>query len=462
MVDSGVPRSAPDGAFLGYIGSAIDITDHKYLEQEREEARAEAERQAEQLDRVFEQMADGVAVYDARGRLVRTNLAMRHILGLDAAPPTYYQMSLPERAGLYAVRDEQGRPVTREEGPLARALHGEALTEAGAWDVRMRTLDGREVELTVSAAPLRNSGGRLVGAVSIYRDRTERKRLEREREEARASELALREVTRHMEEFLATAAHDLRSPITGVVMGADLAQRRLQRLAEAVAPSPKSDRPAGLQDDVRAALSALEHASQAAQRLSRLIVRLFDVAEARTGKLEVRLAPCDLATLVREEVAAQRLSVPDRTIHLDLPANGAEPVLVVADGDRIGQVVANYLANALKYAPPDRPIVVSVEVGERQARVAVRDDGPGLPPEEQTRVWDLFHRAAGVAVQNGWGGSLGLGLYICKTIVELHPGGQVGVESEVGHGSTFWFSLPLATGDAAQDAADTQQRQPPS
>jgi signal transduction histidine kinase len=120
-------------------------------------------------------------------------------------------------------------------------------------------------------------------------------------------------------------------------------------------------------------------------------------------------------------------------------------VRVVAAADRIGQVLANYLTNALKYSADDRPVAVRLEVDEGQAVVSVRDEGPGLASEEQARVWKIYHRAPGVEVRSGAGGSLGLGLHICKQIVELHLGGRVGVEGAVAHGSTFWFSLPVAT-----------------
>jgi signal transduction histidine kinase len=118
-------------------------------------------------------------------------------------------------------------------------------------------------------------------------------------------------------------------------------------------------------------------------------------------------------------------------------------VPVVADAQRIGQVVTNYLTNALKYSPADRPIEVGLEVDAQQARVWVRDEGPGLPPEDQKHIWDRFYQAEGVAVQSGSGVGLGLGLHISRTIIGQHYG-QVGVQSAPGHGSTFWFTLPLA------------------
>jgi signal transduction histidine kinase len=118
-------------------------------------------------------------------------------------------------------------------------------------------------------------------------------------------------------------------------------------------------------------------------------------------------------------------------------------VPVVADAQRIGQVVTNYLTNALKYSPADHPVTVGLEVDDQQAQLWVRDQGPGLPPEELDHIWDRFYRVQGIEVQSGTGVQLGLGLHVCRIIIELHRG-QVGVQSTIGAGSTFWFSLPLA------------------
>jgi signal transduction histidine kinase len=173
---------------------------------------------------------------------------------------------------------------------------------------------------------------------------------------------------------------------------------------------------------------------------------LFDTAALRAGKLQLHRTRSDLAGLVREQVAALRVGAHDRTIRLHAPTTAAS-IMVEVDADRIGQVLTNYVTNALKYSPPDRPVDVSVAARGGWARVAVCDAGPGLPKEERTRVWELFHRMPGVTAQGGaQGGSLGLGLHIAKAIITAH-GGRVGVKSAVGHGSTFWFTLPLSSHD---------------
>ena len=113
----------------------------------------------------------------------------------------------------------------------------------------------------------------------------------------------------------------------------------------------------------------------------------------------------------------------------------------VADADRIGQALTNYLSNALKFSPVDQPIKINLEVSDAQARVSVQDRGSGISASEQSRIWERFQQGQRQPV--GSGGGLGLGLYITRAIIQQHQG-QVGVESHAGEGSTFWFTLPLA------------------
>ncbi len=297
----------------------------------------------------------------------------------------------------------------------------------------MQALDGRELEVSASVAPLRDQVGSVVGKVLIVSDRTERNRLAHDREEARASERAANEVAQRMDEFFALAAHDIRSPVTAVVGSVQLAERQANRLyatlntLESEAATP--------------VLTSLAAARTSVDRLVRITNLLFDMAQARFGKLEVQSVPCDLAAVVREQVTAQQSAVPDRII--DLQVCEQAPT-VLGDADRLGQVITNYVTNALKYSADDQPVEVRVQSVEGMAEVSVRDGGPGLPSEERARVWEPFHRVPGVEIRGRkhTSGSLGLGLYICKCLVELHHG-QVGVESEEGLGATFWFKLPL-------------------
>jgi PAS domain S-box-containing protein len=263
----------------------------------------------------------------------------------------------------------------------------------------------------------------------------EREHLLRQREEARANELAIREANRRMEAFLGIASHELKTPLTTIRLHLQLAERRLQRVvAQEEAPSPGV-----AQELARLRAQLLDTQGQWA-RLDRLVNDLLDVSRIQAGTLHLSLSLVDLTALVQGMVEEQRQVNPGRLVEWFPP--GAEPLLIWADAGRISQVVQNYLSNALKYSPEDAPIKVGIRREAAQVRVWVRDEGPGLTPEQQANLWQRFYRVPGVEVQTGSGVGMGLGLHICKTIIGQHQG-QVGVESVAGQGSTFWFTLPL-------------------
>jgi signal transduction histidine kinase len=260
--------------------------------------------------------------------------------------------------------------------------------------------------------------------------------------EAQAHEAALHQTQERMDEFVAVASHDLRSPLMAALGFNEVAAQRYQRLTSAIVDT----RP-DLAGQVEAVRTTLTDASQSVERVGRLVDVLFDTTQVRAGKLELHCTPCDLVALVREQVLTLRVAHPHRTVHLELPPEG--PVPVVADADRIGQVVTNYVTNALKYSQGDQPVAIQVARDGAWARVSVEDHGPGLPAPEQERIWERFYQAEGLRVHSGSRAGLGLGLHICKTIVEGHEG-AVGIKSAVGAGSTFWFTLPLAEDASAR------------
>ena len=185
----------------------------------------------------------------------------------------------------------------------------------------------------------------------------------------------------------------------------------------------------------------LERAERQVNVLNRLVSDLVDMARIQTEKLELQLVEVDLTSLVQEVVEDQRLVAGSHPLHVEVPQG--EGVFITADAIRIGQVIGNYLSNALKYSPADFPVEVRLTVEEGYARVEVTDQGPGLSQEQQARIWERFYRVPGIAVQSGSSIGLGLGLHINRTLIEQH-GGQVGIESTPGQGATFWFTLPLA------------------
>jgi PAS domain S-box-containing protein len=414
------------------VNFVLDLTERNHLGQ------ALAERVA-QLEAVMEAVPYALAVYDTTGRVILSNAV--------------YQANVPAGETLAeriqhvsGVFDEHGVLLEEARWPQTRALQGEVLAGMRAIELTLHSPDGELIYSRVTAAPLRDQAGSIIGVVTLNQNITEQKRLEHEREAAHASELAAQDVARHLDSFLATAAHDIRSPVTVISGQVQVALRRAERMAEALYATAQTASRSNLALTTAAegVVDSLRSAQAGAGRLRRLVDHLFDVAQAQTGRLALELVPCDLAALVRRSVALQQAAAPERHIDLATPAG---EVPVEADADRLDQVLSNYLINALKYSAHDQPVAVRLSVVKNLAVVSVEDHGPGLPPEEQRRVWEPFHRAPGVEIQPGStevGGSLGLGLHICKQLIELHPGGSVGVESVVGEGSTFWFRLPLA------------------
>ena len=272
----------------------------------------------------------------------------------------------------------------------------------------------------------------------------ERARLLRERAEAQASVLALQQANQRMDAFLGIASHELRTPLTTIKANIQMAQRQLKRhLGE----KDYFARLAILQE-------LLERADQQSSVLNRLIGDLLNVSRIQSNTLEmhIRTAPCNLLTIVKQAVEDQRKVTPKRDILLE--TTGQESVPVLADPDRIAQVIMNFLTNALKYSSADQPVEVSLEIvgadvagpssmSQPFVRLSVFDHGPGLTPLQQAHIWERFYRVPDIEVKSGSGVGLGLGLYISKTIIERHSG-KVGVDSIVGKGSTFWFTLPLA------------------
>jgi PAS domain S-box-containing protein len=292
----------------------------------------------------------------------------------------------------------------------------------------LRGADGMFRPFLARVLPLRDAAGRIVRWFGNNTDITEQ----------RTAEDVLRKSNARMDEFLHTATHELKTPLTVLQATLQLVDRRLQRLLTSTPDEP----PNASREALETVAQLVGRNQQQVRRLTRLVNDLVDAARIQAGKLEIHPTTCDLAEIVWETVTEQRAVRPEHTIHLQL-AEG-QPVLVTADADRIGQVITNYLTNALKYSPADRPVEVTLAVeGEtaRAARVSVRDHGPGIPAEEQTHIWERGHRVPGIE-SSSEGVGLGLGLHISQEIVERH-GGAVGVRSASGQGSTFWFTLPV-------------------
>ncbi|HKD74245.1 MAG TPA: PAS domain S-box protein, partial [Ktedonobacterales bacterium] len=219
----------------------------------------------------------------------------------------------------------------------------------------------------------------------------ERERLIAAREMAHAHILALQEAQHRMDQFLSLASHEIRTPLTHCKGGVQLALRRLERVLtdhqQVIAP-----------EQLQPVQEILAATDRQTSRLARLVKDLLDVSRIQLAALEMRMSTCDVMAVVSETVSAHHLAKPDRVIQIAAPDM---PLLIYADADRIGQVVQNLLTNALKFAPSDRPIQVRIIAEGAQIRVEVQDEGPGIPLDQQERIFERFyhpHSACPVAV----------------------------------------------------------------
>lgn len=265
----------------------------------------------------------------------------------------------------------------------------------------------------------------------------DRVHLQQGQAEAQARVVALHRSHQHMEDFLGFVCHELKSPLTIIRGSLQLAERKVKRLVVTESVQPDALR---LFAPVQV---LLDRAQKQVTIQDRLVCDLLDLSRIQRQTFKLFETPCDLVSIVQEVVEEQRQLAEGRTIDWLCPTERI--ISVYGDHHRLTQVVTNLLTNALKYACPERPIMVRLQVQGQDACVSVQDEGPGLQPAEQERIWERFYRAPGIEAQQGSGAphvGLGVGLYLCRAIIEQH-GGQIGVHSVPGQGSTFWFTVPL-------------------
>jgi signal transduction histidine kinase len=268
---------------------------------------------------------------------------------------------------------------------------------------------------------VRDANGALVAIEGIARDVTGRKRRELDRESALALEHEARAraeaAARAREDLLAMVSHDLRTPLNSVVLGARVAADAIARGEQGALVSRR-----------------LESIAHAADRMGRLVEQLLDAASVEAGRITLAPEPVHVEALVRDALELVGEHAAEKRV--SLRAACPQPVAVECDRERVLQVLGNLLGNAIKFTPAGGRVDVHVEAEPAWAKISVVDTGPGIPEHQLPCIFDRY-----------WTGRLqrtsgtGLGLFIAKGIVEAHAG-RLSVDSHVGRGTTFTFTLP--------------------
>jgi signal transduction histidine kinase len=231
---------------------------------------------------------------------------------------------------------------------------------------------------------------------------------------------------REKNQLLGMAAHDLRNPLSVIVGVVDI-------LNEELASSLSAEN-----------LKLFSRVASSAEYMLTLIDDMLDFSKVEAGQLELQLSPVDISNMIRENVAFNSILANKKGIDLRYVCHGAPPTFSL-DSKRIQQVLNNLLSNAIKFAHQGTAITVTLTHSENEVTIAVADQGQGIAPEELGKLFKPFSTTSTRSTADEK--STGLGLAIVHKIVEAH-GGQIRVESELGKGSTFLVSLPIAPPDA--------------
>jgi PAS domain S-box-containing protein len=393
IINSAAPLRDENGGVAGAIVVNEDIT---ALHEAQEKQRA-----SEQLLRtMIDLLPVGLWVADREGRITLANPA-----GLRIWQGTRYVG--PEEYHEYkAWWVETGKPIAPEDWGLSRAVRkGETSRDEL---IRIQCFDGSFKTVINFAAPIRSDAGEILGAVALNEDITS---LQQTQEQLRAA-------VRDREEILAIVTHDLRNPLSGLLMGAAAAEQQARGIAGG---EPVRELAAHLMDISR--------------RMSGMVDDLLAVAVASSGgQSMVRLAPVEASILIAKAAAAARPLLAREGLELKLEVSGDLPP-VTADADRILRVFANLLDNALKYTYGGGTITLWAERTSGGVRFAVANSGPALPEKSLKAMFQPFWQAG--RDRRG----AGLGLAICRSIVEAH-GGSIWAEPAEGQRVRVCFVLP--------------------
>jgi PAS domain S-box-containing protein len=391
------------------------------------EKEAGLKRQLSFDEAVMANMGEGLYTVDSQGVVTFMNPAAQRLFGWTIDELRGHRMH-----DMTHYKHRDGAPFPIEECAGFEALHKGA-TLIDKEDVFIRK-DGTFFDVVYSSSPIVENE-RITGLVVVFRDVTERKRAEEERERLLVLEQSAREqaetANRLKDEFLTTVSHELRTPLSAILGWASMV--RSGRLAS---------------DETKRALESIE---RNARVQAQLVEDILDVSRTISGKLRLDIKPVELITVIKAAVDSILPAAEAKNIQIELSFDPAAD-RIHADAARLQQVVWNLLANAVKFSPNGGRIELKLERVDSRAQITVADNGEGIDPIFLPKVFNRFQQADGSTTRRH--GGLGLGLAIARHLVEMH-GGTIEASSEGrGRGSRFTIMVPLASSKAISPPAN--------
>ena len=402
-----------DDTFDCFACTIEDISQRKHLEERLLLSEQQATSRFHQLEAIFEAISDGLVVYDANGQIVRTNPAGRSVFTQGSVDK--YGKPITGISSRYAIMDGNGQPLSLEQTPMMRVLGGEELTGSHAVDMCLRESGQEEVRLNVGGAPLRNQEQQIIGAVCVFRDVTDRRRMEKELESLlfilQQTNARLEQINKMQSDFIAIVSHEFRTTLTGIQGFSEL-----------------------LRDEDFNVIEVKEYANDInidALRLNRMISELLDLERMKSGKASLHFSKIDINTILQEVAERMILIAPDHIIDLD--TDETLP-LIEGDYDKLMQLVTNLVSNAVKYSPTHSKVLLKSSQEEDSIHIIVQDQGMGIP----AILWMRSLRPTVVSMRlrrvtsrgPAWGWRLCSKLFLCMKVVS-------GLKAKWGKGRCF-------------------------
>jgi two-component system sensor histidine kinase/response regulator len=368
---------------------------------------------------LFEEAPIGMAVVGLDERFKQVNTRFAGMVGFS-------EQELLSRTPLDITHPED---LAETKRLVAGMLAG---TERCSVEKRYVRKDGETLWVTRTACIIRDKAGQPVHFLIMVEDITERKRAEAALREAK--EEADR-ANRAKSEFLSRMSHELRTPLNAILGFGQLLDR---------------------QNPTEQQRSRVQHIISAGRHLLNLINEVLDISRIEAGHLQLSVEPVAVAVVLEEALDLMRPLAADRSMELSVDARLESDLHVLADGQRLKQVLLNLLTNAVKYTAIGGRVEVSVDTSDpTRLRVVVTDTGTGIAPEKLSRLFTPFDRL-GLELSGVEG--TGLGLALCQRLMHA-MGGEIGVDSRVGKGSAFWIELPAATSPLKHLPKNREMRQ---
>ncbi|MDR5809061.1 PAS domain-containing sensor histidine kinase [Caballeronia sp. LZ019] len=360
-------------------------------------------------EELIEALPVAVYVCDLDGVIVRYNRKAEELWGRSLGPADANMLY----CGAYKLHLPDGMILPQDRAPMVEALRSGASFRNLEFQIEQP--NGQRLWVLVNIDPLRDEAGTIVGAINCFQDVTEHKL-------AQEQKLRIDELNRSLQrqsEFLATVAHELRSPLAPVRSALEVMRRS----------SPGTDA-----EPMRAMIE------RQVAHMTRLIDDLIDGARVTAGKIELKKCGTDLRDIVDRgvELIRPQIDAANQELVVEVPR---WPVSIVADAMRLTQVIGNLLGNATKFTPVGGRICVSLTVEDNLAVLSVSDDGIGIPSEKLPSIFEMFSQGEQACARDP--GGLGIGLALTKRLVEMHDGNIVAESAGRGHGSNFVCRLPM-------------------